>query len=364
MAKHLVNGFISAVVSSFLALNSFTVSAQHIENGQVVYFDLNVATLSAASTNTIDALLATNKINNSQQLLLYGYADYLGTREHNDSLSTERAMNVRNYLLAKGIPGKNITVCVGKGQIIRAPKAGHTGYAQDRKVEIITDAGKIKKLTCTVLEKYEPLKWSKNVSNLKVHARQDKTKRKMTDKTITVSLPNGDKYIGEINASGEKQSNGMYMWANGDTYQGDFKNDKKDGHGVYTWSNGDMLVGLWVANEIQNGNLTIPYDGVLYHSDSNHTHSANTYKGVLTYNGQFSKHMLNGLGEAKWPNGDRYNGDWKNDMMDGHGQYQWASGDKYIGEWKNNKMNGHGQLFGASGGIQQGTWENDQYKGK
>ncbi len=348
-----------AVTGTFISL------AQKPAAENIVYFDLNVAKLSADATKTIDALVSTNKVNKSQQLLLYGYADYLGSRAHNDSLSTERAMNVRSYLMKKGIPEKNVTVCVGKGQIERAPKAGHTGYAEDRKVEIITDAGKIKKLACRPLTKYEPLGWSKNVNKLNVHAPQEKSTREITDKTITVRLPNGDKYIGEINAQGEKLSNGVYMFKNGDKYQGDFKNDQRDGRGVYTWENGDVLNGIWQNNEIVEGKLTIPYNGPLYHSDENHTHSDVAYKGDLVYSGQFQNHSLSGHGQAMWPNGDVYNGEWKNDKMNGHGIYTWPTQQKYNGEWKDNKMNGNGQVLAPNGVIlQAGKWENDVYKGQ
>jgi len=366
MAQQLAGKLLHCALATILMLlYPFIAPAQKTEAGNIIYFDLNVPTLNSAARHTVDVLLTANKIKKNQKLLLYGYADYLGTRAHNDSLSTERAMNVRAYLLGKGIPEDNITICVGKGQIARQPRTDHKGYAQDRKVEIITDAGKMKTLTCKALAKCEPLQWSKNISNLNVHGSPYNGSQELTDKTVSVRLPNGDKYIGEISKDGTKVSGGIYIWASGDKYKGGYKNDKKDGQGAYTWANGDMLDGVWQGDEIISGTLTIPYNGVLYHSDAAHSHSDAVYQGSLQYTGAFANHMFNGHGVAVWPNNDRYEGDWLNDKMSGHGVYKWAGGGRYEGLWLENKMNGYGIMMDANGNMtQEGNWENDTYKGK
>jgi outer membrane protein OmpA-like peptidoglycan-associated protein len=334
-------------VTIIILISCSTVSAQKTVKTNVVFFDLNAPSVNAAATHVLDSLMAGNTISKSQKLLLYGYADYLGTRAHNDSLSTSRAMNVRAYLLQKGIPESNITICIGRGAITGTPQAGHTGNARDRKVEIITDAGKIKALSCQPLSKCEPLAWSKNVKNLNVHETAEKPAMELSDNTVSVRLPNGDKYIGEI-SNGTKVNNGLYIWANGERYVG-----------------GDELEGTWRNDEITLGTLMIPYNGVLYHADDAHSHSNEIYKGNLVYTGAFLRHMFNGHGVAIWPNGDRYNGMWVNDKMSGHGVYNWPAGEKYEGEWLDNKMQGKGVMYSAGGAIfQTGTWENDIYKGK
>ena len=331
-------------------------------NNNAVYFDLNKPTLNADARHTLDGMLAGHKINNAQKLLLYGYADYLGTRAHNDSLSTDRAMNVRAYLISKGIPAGNITICVGKGAVERAPVAGQRGYAKDRKVEIITDEARMKALTCQPMTAYEPLNWSKNVAKLNVHAHAGAAVQRTSDEAVALSLPNGDKYIGEIK-DGLKVSGGTYIWANGDRYTGDFKDDKREGHGVYQWANGDAVDGKWQQNEIEVGKLTIPYDGVLYQADATHSHSALTYQGALQYTGEFQGHMLAGHGMAEWPNGDRYQGLWANDKMNGHGIYFWPTGERWDGNWQDNKMHGEGKMYNAAGFVTQaGTWVNDVFK--
>ncbi len=42
---------------------------------------------------------------------------------------------------------------------------------------------------------------------------------------------------------------GTYTWADGDKYEGQFKDDNMNGQGTYTWANGDKYVGLFVDNK-------------------------------------------------------------------------------------------------------------------
>lgn len=45
---------------------------------------------------------------------------------------------------------------------------------------------------------------------------------------------------------------GKLTYTNGDEYQGDFKNGKKDGYGCYTWSNLELYQGEW-ENNLKDG---------------------------------------------------------------------------------------------------------------
>jgi hypothetical protein len=354
-------GIFSLLLLSVAPLQS---QAQQSRATNVVYFDLNAPSLNDIARHTIDDLMAQRKLNKDQKLLLYGYADYLGSRAHNDSLSTDRAMNVRAYLLSKGFPESNISICVGKGAVERTPAANHAGYARDRKVEIITDTARMRSLICRPMAVFEPLGWQKNVSKLNVHAADASPKGELSDNAVILRLPNGDKYIGELNKKGDKINGGTYCWQNGDFYMGEYKADKRNGKGIYTWANGDVLDGVWKDDEIVSGTLIIPYDGVLYHSDEAHTHSSDVFKGNLQFQGTFRNHKFNGHGDAGWPNGDRYSGDWVDDKMNGQGTYTWITGLKYKGEWKDNKMNGKGALLSVSGMVmQEGTWVMDEFTG-
>ncbi len=38
---------------------------------------------------------------------------------------------------------------------------------------------------------------------------------------------------------------GVYTWADGRKYEGQYENDKKNGHGIYTWTDGRKYEGYW-----------------------------------------------------------------------------------------------------------------------
>ena len=104
-----------------------------------VHFALKETTVNTQSAAYINKLISKKSIQPGQKLMLLGYADYRGTAEHNDSVSTERAMNVQDYLVSKGFNKNDITYA-GKGKIDRPTMTAKGGYAPDRKVLIIPAA--------------------------------------------------------------------------------------------------------------------------------------------------------------------------------------------------------------------------------
>ena len=48
------------------------------------------------------------------------------------------------------------------------------------------------------------------------------------------------RYTGEVNAFGKKHGNGIYLYENGDVYDGEWKRGKKHGYGIYKSSNGEV----------------------------------------------------------------------------------------------------------------------------
>ncbi len=106
-----------------------------------VYFDRNDATLNPKGSQLIDQLIADSSLVRGQKVMLLGYADYIGSNGHNDSLSASRAKNVADHLIKTGFNKKDITLCVGRGKIDRAP-AGKDGYSADRKVQIVAKHNK------------------------------------------------------------------------------------------------------------------------------------------------------------------------------------------------------------------------------
>jgi hypothetical protein len=111
-----------------------------------------------------------------------------------------------------------------------------------------------------------------------------------------------------------KNGQGIYTYANGDKYEGEFKDGLKHGKGAYIFSTGDKYVGEYKYG-LKEG------------------------KGTYT-----NADIRNDLG-VRLRAGNKYVGEWKNDKQHGQGTYTWHHGGKYVGEWKDGKMHG------------KGTWE-------
>ena len=124
----------------------------------------------------------------------------------------------------------------------------------------------------------------------------------LTNGVIVKTLPNGDEYAGECNTNNQMHGHGVFIWVNGDRYQGMFKEHKRSGHGVYKYGNGDEYQGEWRNSEKHDR-------GVFY-----------------------------GHGVYRWANGDVYQGEYKDDMRNGHGVKHLANGDLvHDGEWKDDQ---------------------------
>jgi len=107
-------------------------------------------------------------------------------------------------------------------------------------------------------------------------------------------------------------------YANGDVFEGSYKDGKRVGQGTYTWKNGSVYIGDWV-------------DGV------------KTGKAVWTY-----------------PDGSKYHGRVENGLRNGDGTFIYTNKDSYCGSWANGIRVGHGSYTYAADGSQLvGTWVND-----
>ena len=129
---------------------------------------------------------------------------------------------------------------------------------------------------------------------------------------------NGDTYAGEWSGDA-KNGQGTYTFANGDKYVGDWKSGKRSGQGTYTFINGNKYAGEWDGDE-KNG------QGILILANGD------------TYAGEWSGDEKNGQGTYTFANGDTYAGDWKTGKRNGQGTFIWPDGEKYVGEWEDNKF--------------------------
>jgi outer membrane protein OmpA-like peptidoglycan-associated protein len=104
-----------------------------------VYFPFNVPKMTVEAEAYIDKLIFNDTLIHGNKLIVLGFADYVGGKGHNDTLSRLRANNIRDYLMKMGFAKNDITICIGKGKIERTNIKGREGFAPDRKVQIIID---------------------------------------------------------------------------------------------------------------------------------------------------------------------------------------------------------------------------------
>ncbi len=138
--------------------------------------------------------------------------------------------------------------------------------------------------------------------------------KKHASRIIEMVFSNGNKYIGEVNKDREPHGIGSLWWANGDRYEGFWKNGLYEGEGMYYFGNGMKHYGFFKDGEI-NGL------GVRYYLE----------KGL--YFGEWRNGRNNGKGIYIWPNGEKFLGSFKEDEIQGLGILTWLSGRKIEGIW-------------------------------
>ena len=135
------------------------------------------------------------------------------------------------------------------------------------------------------------------------------------------------------------------VYANGDTYVGEFKGGKFNGQGTYTFSYGDKYVG-----EFKNGTFS--------------GQGTRTFVNGNKFVGEFSGGEFNGQGTFAYINGDKYVGEFKDGKRNGQGVYTLINGNKYIGEFKDDNISGAGTEYLSDGSIgRSGRWERGNFVG-
>ena len=110
-----------------------------------LFFDLGVPRLNPVTEKKIDLLIYNDKIINGSNIMIVGYADFLGTEKFNKNLSMKRAENVKDYLVKYGINANDIKLCEGKGEIVRQGTVDKGGIPTDRRVDIVVNNVTMKK---------------------------------------------------------------------------------------------------------------------------------------------------------------------------------------------------------------------------
>jgi hypothetical protein len=175
------------------------------------------------------------------------------------------------------------------------------------------------------------------------------------------------KYEGDWN-EGVKQGHGVYVWDNGDRYEGTFAGDRPDGKGTYKFSNGDSYDGEVKQGVIAGRGIYVARNGDTFEGPftNGKLEGVGVYRFASgdRYEGEMHEGRIQGTGRYHSRNGDRLEGTFVDGKPQGIGTYFFANGDRYQGEITNGALSGQGTYFYASGLKYEGEVRDGRPQGK
>lgn len=189
----------------------------------------------------------------------------------------------------------------------------------------------------------------------------------------TIKYSNDDVYIGSWSVGGFRDGKGVMEYVDGDTYEGEWKNDNREGHCVFTSKYDTIYEGDWLRGE-------------------EHGYGKMTYPSGSTYKGYWVKGIQKGRGTMTEADGIRFEGTWgdygregiftktmpdgtqtqvffdhdkevPDRIVNGVGKFTYENGNIYEGSWVNAKRTGRGKMTYKDGSTYEGGWNNDVKEG-
>jgi hypothetical protein len=180
---------------------------------------------------------------------------------------------------------------------------------------------------------------------------------------------NGDSYKGEWK-NNKRHGTGTYVYKSGTKFSGEWKDGYKDGQGTSVFASGGKFIGLHKKGFRIEGK-TFYEDGSIYEGEYEETESTifKQGKGKLTWKSGdmfvgtfYQDKKLEGI--LFWEDGRIYNGDWKDNNYHGQGTYTDKDG-IYTGEFKEGNFHGFGVIKKEDGTlVYSGNWIEGQREGE
>ena len=147
---------------------------------------------------------------------------------------------------------------------------------------------------------------------------------------------------------------GVYTRKDGRSYDGDWKDGKRNGYGSAKWPNGNFWIG-----EIKDNS----FHGMGWYKWGLGPQRGDQYIGEFKDGNYHRGTYINKdrhMSDILWT----YDGDWKDNKRHGKGTFTWADGSKYVGEWKNGLKQGKGTYTDTKGKSTSGRYEYDKKVGR
>ncbi|KAL3660088.1 hypothetical protein V7S43_015010 [Phytophthora oleae] len=205
----------------------------------------------------------------------------------------------------------------------------------------------------------------------------------------TKTLSNGDVYVGEMNADQtQRHGKGKCTYANGDEYEGDWRDDLRCGQGVMRYSNSQgVYAGEWEEDRRHGF-------GIYEYHVLESSNGWSTLRQSKKYEGQWIRDRKHGPGTLTFSDDTKLVGLWVDDILDTrersclegyddgqnglcryvgevcdgvpHGQGEStheASGEVYEGGWVTGRRSGHGVATLRDGSVYRGEWRSGRRNG-
>ncbi len=155
-----------------------------------------------------------------------------------------------------------------------------------------------------------------------------------------------------------EQGEGVFAYADGSKYKGQFRAGKLDGWGTWYFPDGEKYIGSF-KNNYSHGK------GTLYHLDNTQTTGEwveGEYMGdgraVMGQEGCIKGNCIDGKGTYVYKDAKaRYIGSFQQEKAHGKGICYYANGNRYEGEWAAGSFHGTGTMYMKDGTIISGQWD-------
>ena len=161
-----------------------------------------------------------------------------------------------------------------------------------------------------------------------------------------------------------KNGEGIYAYADGSKYEGQFVNGQIDGNGTFFFVNGDKYIGGFKKGHSHGKGTFFNIDGTKVSGDWDKGEYLGNPVIQSGSEGCIDGDCDNGSGTYVFEGGEaKYVGSFKNEMAHGKGVIYYSNGEKYSGSWAYDSFFGVGTLHTLDGAKVKGWWVKGNYMG-